>query len=631
MKSFRHFFKIEFKRLVNTVTVILAVLFAALSMYFIHDGTNQYKDILDKKENFKKIEQSKVKRHVNYTIYATQGFRVLFVPSPLSIFFYNSGAFSELSATLDVGERANITGSYKGQNMFRERRVMYADFFGLYILFGSLMALVYGFLSFRYREYLKLLGSLGGFRKVYIYISAARFLLLGLYFFVVTALGIGLVLVNGIRFTGSDYLYIAGYLGLWLLAVPVMFSAGALIGAVKSNAVGGTVLMVTWIFLFYISPLVLNQVSGAISAKMKSIYQLEKEKWDALMDFEKRAIEEVGRFKKEMLKTQSEKKLIESFMNREYKEMLTFEKKMEKEMRDNIRMYQWLSLISPGTVLSSTAGEMSGKGFGSLVDFYEYVQELKDKFCQFYKYKKFYSEEEETGVESFIKGEENIYYSIKRLPPNILWGVVELLVLIIGLQLVSYYSHKRVLARVEGEAPVQWDPAEIKQGKDEYGVWQMEEEGFIQRMYNHLSEEDNFLYLCHVERLPGDIRADYFLELAAVLQGISLETSEPLWEKQLHRLKSLEKFKVLVAMTGLAQRAGKDFYLFHDITRDMPIDAAVLLKERMEALSGQGATVMLLLRDQLVSGRGLGKSYGIRKASSWSEQVEGWEKLLEEG
>lgn len=45
---------------------------------------------------------------------------------------------------------------------------------------------------------------------------------------------------------------------------------------------------------------------------------------------------------------------------------------------------------------------------------------------------------------------------------------------------------------------------------------------------------------------------------------------------------------------------------------------------------GRGATVMLLLRDQLVSDRDLERSYGIRKSSTWSEQVEGWKKLLEE-
>ncbi|MCP5107834.1 MAG: hypothetical protein GY950_30885, partial [bacterium] len=397
MKTFKYFLKIEFNRLCNWITIILALLFFALSMYFIHYGADQYKDILENKDNFKKIEQSKAKYFKDIATLGEQGFRILFVPSQLNIFFHKSGAFSDLNANLDVGERLNLTASYKGQHMFREQGVMYADFYGLHILFGSLIAMIYGFLSFRYREYLKILGGLRGFRKIYSHIMWARFLLLGLYFIVVTVAGAGLALVHGISFSGSDFLYIAGYLGLWLLAVLVLFSAGTWIGSIKSNAAGIMVLAVTWVFLFYISPLIVSQAADSITDKMKSIYQLEKEKWGVLMGFENRAIETEGRYKEEKAGSASERKLIESFWNREYKAMQAIEKKMEEEMRDKIKAYEGLTLISPTTFLSSVTCELSSKGFGSLVDFYKDVQDLKHQFCQFYKDKKFYSENKEKG------------------------------------------------------------------------------------------------------------------------------------------------------------------------------------------------------------------------------------------
>nr|NIM15743.1 hypothetical protein [Candidatus Aminicenantes bacterium]NIM82884.1 hypothetical protein [Candidatus Aminicenantes bacterium]NIN21894.1 hypothetical protein [Candidatus Aminicenantes bacterium]NIN45672.1 hypothetical protein [Candidatus Aminicenantes bacterium]NIN88505.1 hypothetical protein [Candidatus Aminicenantes bacterium] len=299
-------------------------------------------------------------------------------------------------------------------------------------------------------------------------------------------LGTALILLNGIRFTGSDYLYIVVYLGIWLLAALVMFSAGTCIGAIRSKPVGGTVLVLTWIFLFYISPLIVSQVTDAISAKMKSIYQLEKEKWDAIMSFEERAIEKEGKFKSENAKTPAERELIESFMNREYKTMVELEKKLLAEMRDIIKVYGRLSLVSPCTFLSWAQGEMSSQGFASLVEFYEYAQDLKDKFCRFYKDKKFFSGKEENEVESFIKGEENVFYGSKRLPFNFLLGVIELLVLIFVLQAVSYFSHKKALARVYGEMAVKWDPGSFNPARSKYFVWQIEEEGFSQRMYNHL-------------------------------------------------------------------------------------------------------------------------------------------------
>lgn len=52
--------------------------------------------------------------------------------------------------------------------------------------------------------------------------------------------------------------------------------------------------------------------------------------------------------------------------------------------------------------------------------------------------------------------------------------------------------------------------------------------------------------------------------------------------------------------SGLAQRAGKPRYLFHDLTRKMPAEAAVILQKRMEELSSRGAWLCFCLRDQLL-------------------------------
>jgi hypothetical protein len=87
MKTFSKFFKIELKRLFKIIPGATAIIFFALAMFFIMEGTLGYKDKLDKKEEFKKIEQAKVKKHYNYTIYGMQGFRILFMPRASNIFF----------------------------------------------------------------------------------------------------------------------------------------------------------------------------------------------------------------------------------------------------------------------------------------------------------------------------------------------------------------------------------------------------------------------------------------------------------------------------------------------------------------------------------------------------------------
>ena len=635
MKAFKYFFKIERKRLVHIITISAAVSFFILAMYFVAVGAGRHRDVLDKKETFKRVEQSKVSRHKTYDRYGTYGFRIIFVPSAVNIFFYDSGAFSELSSTLDVGERLNVDGSFLGPNMYRERRVMYADFSGLHLLFGSLMALVFGVLTFRYREYLEELGSMAGFNKVHFQILSARFLLLALYFIIVTAAGIALVFLMGVPLTGTDLLYIVGFLGLWLLAVLVLFSAGALIGVIKAGGIAGAVLMAAWICLFYLIPLVVNQRADVAAHKIKSIYQQEKEKWDVLMNFEDRASEEAGKFKPELAKTPMEQELIESYMNKEYKQMQGLEKDMETKMRDSLKEYEWWSLASPVSFLAAAATEMSSEGYKDLVGFYANSQVRKDQFCRFYKDKKYYSRDGEKGVESFIKGEENIYYGRAQLPANMPWGLLELLALSLALQGLCYYCHKKALKKVDGDMAAQWDPASLTadapEGKPR--AMQIQEEGYNQRLYNHLAQGRgrDFLYLCHAGQVPGDIRVGDFLDLSAALMGVSPDppaTSVPSREKRFEKLAKLEKFKVSMAVTELAERAGKTCYLFHDLTREMPAEAAVLLKKRMEELSSRGSWVVLLLRDQLLYDIGSEKSFGIREASGWLAQVEHWADVL---
>ncbi|HLP61042.1 MAG TPA: hypothetical protein VK186_19535, partial [Candidatus Deferrimicrobium sp.] len=119
--------------------------------------------------------------------------------------------------------------------------------------------------------------------------------------------------------------------------------------------------------------------------------------------------------------------------------------------------------------------------------------------------------------------------------------------------------------------------------------------------------------------------------LAAALMEVSLDKTGsllPYRGKRFIQLKKLEKIKVLMALTELAGLAGKKYYLFHDLTHDMPAEAAVMLKKQVEELSSRGAWVVLLLRDQLLYDIGSDKSFGIREASGWFAQVEHWANIL---
>jgi hypothetical protein len=95
------------------------------------------------------------------------------------------------------------------------------------------------------------------------------------------------------------------------------------------------------------------------------------------------------------------------------------------------------------------------------------------------------------------------------------------------------------------------------------------------------------------------------------------------------RLKKLEKFKVLLGLTELARRAGKTYYIFHNLTRDMPIGAYILLKDRMEALAAEGLCVVYLTRDNIVTDvQSHKKSKYRERPSRWTSANKCWTAAL---
>ncbi|MCU0286490.1 MAG: hypothetical protein MUF15_08820 [Acidobacteria bacterium] len=629
MKIFKQSLKIHFRPLLKTIPLVFVLAFFVLAMYFIQVGSNRYQEALVNKEKFKQIEQSIVKKHMNYTAYGTQGFRILFMPSPVSIFFHDSGASSDLSATLDVEERLHISGSYTGRQMYRDLHHIYGDFGGLFTLFGTLMVLAYGFLSFRHIEYLESLGTMASLKGIYLYFVTARFLLLALYFTLVTAAGIGLGLLNKVPFTGSDYFHITGYLGLWLLAAFVLFNAGVLITAIKSNFLGVTIIASLWIFLFYVSPLIVTQVANTSAAKMKPLYQQENEKWGAIMHFENRAVEEVGKFKPEIAKIEQGQQLIESYMANEYKEVQKVEQDLAKQMQESKAHYEGYGLISPTTILLSTANEMSSRGTGNLLKFYQYTQDTKDRFCQFYKYKKFYAPGEEKGVESFIKNEENIFYGKTGFPANIAWAIIELVALALILQILAYYAHRNVLSQVKGKTAPKWNPETVlnpatNENESRAKVYQIQEEGYITSINNYFSGSPDLLYLCRADHLPGNIDSGDYLDLVSALLKVSPEPTLilPYRGKRIDSMNNLSKVQLLMTVTQIAEQAGKKYYLLDDLTRAMPIEAAVIIKKRMEELNKRGSWVAMFMSSPFLNISEYENRYGIQEVPRWFDQVQ---------
>jgi hypothetical protein len=88
--------------------------------------------------------------------------------------------------------------------------------------------------------------------------------------------------------------------------------------------------------------------------------------------------------------------------------------------------------------------EVSSRGYNGFMAYYDYIQAVSERFMRFYIDKKFYSNHAE--IESFIKGEENVFYSEGSLPANFWTGIFVTFIYINLLIIALYVKHKKKYA-----------------------------------------------------------------------------------------------------------------------------------------------------------------------------------------
>lgn len=428
----------EAQRLLNIKTVGVLLLFSILGLHFVQMGINNYKSIIESKEKFRDIERLKVKQYINYAQYGAYGFRLLFIPRPISIYFVNSSAISELTANVDTGERLNIYNSFKGKTLFAEKAGGFKDFSGIMLLMGSLLVLYFGYESMTHKDYLRYMTGFADLKKLFLSIVFSRVLIVTLTFFFIGGLSLLLLAINGFRLTGNEMSHWLAFMGVLVLLSVFFFTLGTIAGTFKSRFNGFVTLIFLWFIFVFLIPWVVNAFTAHKADNIVSNYQLELEKLKILMGFEKQAAEQEGPVT--VSNTETERKLVESAWNNEIKKIQLLEKKMEREMQENIHGFQVISSSFPSTFYLSTGNEISGKGYENFIRFYEYIQHLKWKFVRYYIDKKYYSGT--SDVESFIKGNENLFYSETLFPRYFVHGEQLMVVYIMGLLIVSYIRFK---------------------------------------------------------------------------------------------------------------------------------------------------------------------------------------------
>jgi ABC-type transport system involved in multi-copper enzyme maturation permease subunit len=414
-----------------------------MCLYFVQKGINQYRTIIEDKEKFLETERLKTDLYFSYSVYANYGFRLQFLPSPLSVLFVNSTVISELSSNVDVASLLNIYKSYKGRVLFAEQSGGFKDFSGIILLFGSMIVLYFGFETFLNKDYFRFISGFIQPRRMFYSIIGSRLVLLLVYFLVCVAGSLLLIGLNRIDLMRNEYRHLNYYLLVMSAMLIFFFILGLVAGTLKSRFIGFFLLISIWFVFVFLIPGIIQSLIADSSENITSSYDLELKKLQAHMGFERKAMEAQGVLENSKENTQSERDLMESYWKNELRKIQGLEKNMENDMRTNIRNFQIMSSVVPSSFYISVGNEVSSRGYKNFVDYFSYLQKLKEGFVRFYIDKRFYSNFDD--VELYIKGEENIYYSRNLLPDYFIWGICLNLIYIILSIGFAYYRFNRCL------------------------------------------------------------------------------------------------------------------------------------------------------------------------------------------
>jgi ABC-type transport system involved in multi-copper enzyme maturation permease subunit len=598
------------------------MLFLLISLFFIQIGIVNYKKTLEQRAIFQNIEDKKVSMYINYRLYGVYGIRMLFAPAPIYVFFIDSCVVPDMISYVDSGERLKIYQPLKGKNIFELKKSGFTDFSGIILFFGTLLAILYGYSSFRQDEYLRFLSTLSSSNRSFFSTHLARLGIMFLAILTVVGSAMLLILFNGVSFNINKY-FVYFILGILLLSF-FFYSLGTLFSLARSKIGSLVTLLSCWFFLVFFVPMAVNFFVAYKSDNITPLYKLEMDKFKILSDFEKSAMEKGITYRYGEKLTKEVKDMVLSYWNNEFKKLEALEEQMREEMRKNISFYHLLSSFFPSTFYQSMTNEISSRGYENLLQFYKKVQELKRGFVKNYIDKLYFSNF--TKVVSFIKSDENVYHASSHLPGYSGWGITATLFYTLLLFMASFIRYKKILYKEPIGSLSSESASEITLNNGGYTILKVLGKDFINRLYNILSGrrskisakgfdkkiiinntditspdfKQDFLYLCPANAIPEDIRVKDFLHFICRMSRASKELKsellknpiiQPIVNKTFGQLEIYEKSDVLLFVLEIKK---SDLCILYDTCLEAPASTLIRFKDLMDTLAAQGKHVLYL-------------------------------------
>ncbi|HLP45266.1 MAG TPA: hypothetical protein VK469_04930, partial [Candidatus Kapabacteria bacterium] len=523
---------------------------------------------------------------------------------------------------------------------------------GIILFFGSLLVLLYGFDTFTSKNYLKILVSMSNSRKIFFPLLFARIAMIFLLILFFTGSAMAIIYANGLMPPVNIYFF---WFLLLLFAVLIFFFIiGTVISTFKSRILGVTALFTTWFILLFILPVIGIYILYKQADGLSSTYDIEIKKMALLSEAERMIIKKEGRFSDKNRNKPSVQALIEEYWQDDFQKIQALEKNQQEEIKHLTLKSQWVSIFIPTNFYLSTVTEISSCGYENYIDFYNYVLQKKREFVRFYFDMLYFSNQE--NVVSFIKGDENIFKGIIRLPATFAWGFLVLLLQISALTWWSYDRFKKLLYHLDQDELKNLEK-KIAFNKSQFDIYFEDNSIYTHLLYSAFSgygkdllkngytgnitvddsdilnqeptQVNYMLYICNPHEFPRDIKTGDFINFLTRFLGTPNAEKKALqyeyltpkdMHKHIGKLQAHQKGELLFTILQLRKSI---IYLMGDVCKKMPFEYVSRFKKTMETLAAEGSLVLFINTEMdFPAYRTIDSPLLFHKAKHWKSHVD---------
>jgi len=439
----REFMRFEAGRLFGDRRILaVGTLVFLIAAFLAVTGVRNHAAFQLEKKSFQEYEKQRIPQYVNYAQYAALGFRVLFEPSPLGVFFESGRLLASLESNVDMSELVQIYTVHKGRKLFVVRGY-FSDVFGFLFVAGTLIMVYSGATTFSSCSSIVLKMQFLGYYMVFWGTLLARLIILSC-LMGIPVLGMYVYAkMGGIGFTPLEIRNLL-YAGLLLWAMLVFFFVLGILFRGLFRFRGHSLLwsFVIWFALVFLVPELIMEYIYSRSQHIPSNDSLNFQKLRAVLENEARAVDHVRNMsqRKDVDMRRVVRDQLRFFMNNIHLLNRNIELKLTRRVRNLIRRYERISLLVPTQFYVFVNREMSGLGYFGYLDFKQYVMHLQERFMRFFFQQHYFHKSDK--VNSFIRPGENVYRSPSYLTGMYGWGLCLVLmysVLMAGWSQWRYY------------------------------------------------------------------------------------------------------------------------------------------------------------------------------------------------